>query len=793
MKLTHRLLIPVLFFFSTAAVGVHAFPAAVHAADGITPNPADICASSGCPAGQRLALTVEFALEQNSQNSVQLCAYGPDSSWKAQDFQADAKGGKSGADYTSSPSGCPAVQGKNLLGGASAQLPTHTDSDSLGIALRLGSTSGDLLVRVYANDVLIDGGFTQTINVISAGANAFTAANKAACGTNAPCYVDSAGDQAGGLGTGLKDALDAAPADGSGTVTLLGANTVKANTVKVAQSVTLKGATGASLISQASDCSQPMLELDQAATLTSMLVDASACPKPSRDLILINNASANLTNSTLTGGANGVTIQNSSGSVVIHFNQISGNLGDAIVNKSSGSALLSVVANNLFDNDGAHELVCINGDMVDHNYWGTGVLPSDAVSGLCSPDDRRRLGAPIQLSPSGPGVDAQVVNVPTTKTYLANGQLAYMHSSDGSADFPLYLINHSTGLGGVEPFYSSERLGMVACSNFWDVFLERGSLPTDLQLYFKYANLSTACRTIVESSTYCGAAANPSAPVWWLDPTAGAAGNWQLIAAPAASCNLSSREIEINLNANSVPSLSSQMGFTPLVVGYLILPTPTPTVTPTPTHTPSVTNTPTNTPTITKTPTITPTPTGSPTATLTPTITLTPTKTPTYYYYYYYSPTPYTYYRSPTPYGYATATPNLYTRTAVSRTQTALATYGSLTPRATSSTGSGYPGPVQASRTSSTTSATVTSETKRPGYPAQSGTPGPGQTLTQRAELLTSTAEGTEQAVPGGAPSGGAGSISKAAGWIGLTLGSLLGVALFGFGGWFTFTRRAAQ
>jgi hypothetical protein len=354
MKLFNQLLIPLVLFLSTFASAVHISPAALHAADGITPNPADACPSGGCAVGQRLGFTVNYSFTQpspaptESPIQIQMCFYAPDASWKADFFVADTAG-QSGAVYQNSITGC---SGNNLIGGASTTLPSGTSSDSLGFTLRLGASAGNLLVKVFVDGALLGEGYSLPISVIPANTNSFAASTKADCGANSPCYVDSPGDLPGGLGTGLKDAIDAAPANGSSTITLLGAVKIKTNTVKVTQALTLKGATGSKLAPAVPACSNPMLELDQNVTLTSLFMDATGCPAPSRDLVVINNTSATLENSTLTGSNNAVTIQNTAGLVTIRFNQISGNHGGAILNKSSGTALLTRIIQDSSENGG---------------------------------------------------------------------------------------------------------------------------------------------------------------------------------------------------------------------------------------------------------------------------------------------------------------------------------------------------------------------------------------------------------------------------------------------------------
>src|SRR5690606_24252012 len=95
----------------------------------------------------------------------------------------------------------------------------------------------------------------------SQGTSAFVAADSGACSLKTPCFINSGDDLTGGLGTGLKDALDALPSGSSSvpvTINILGTYPIKSNEVLLNRPYfVLQGSGTSTLTSSGTICSAP--------------------------------------------------------------------------------------------------------------------------------------------------------------------------------------------------------------------------------------------------------------------------------------------------------------------------------------------------------------------------------------------------------------------------------------------------------------------------------------------------------------------------------------------------------
>lgn len=536
------------------------------------------CPSSGCVAGQRLNMKIDFdlaAFAADLSPNVQVCVYTP-INWSANLFQMGTLGGVTAVSYTASITNCEASpNGYNLMGGAIGTLSTGMFGDALNFAFRIGSTAttaGTVLVRVFEQNPAAT--WTRTgqafisVPVIANSAVVYAANDAASCGINKPCFVDSSDDLADGIGTALKDAIDARTT--ATTLMLLGNYSLKSNSVLVNQPHILTGLNDSSLTYNGTICSQPMLNINAGATIKNLNINDGNCNTPSRDLIHVNSPNPVLIESNdLINGQDAIHILDSVGNVKIYYNHIQGNSNYAIFRQSgSGIGTLDATANNLFGNRAGVQVECNNKGRSEHNYWGANETIATA-SLNCVANDPKRLGAPIQRNPTSPGVSVQKVKVTTAKTRYFDNQVGVERSTDG-ADFDLFIINHGLGSNENIPFTGTSTNNLSACSNFWDVFLADSATPSNfLNLYFKY-NLSTGCIATIESTRYCGAQTPVQAdlPLWWFDPSNPAAG-WRTSGSSGqtTTCQMASDEIMLNIDADSNHPNLTDLHFLPFVIG----------------------------------------------------------------------------------------------------------------------------------------------------------------------------------------------------------------------------------
>lgn len=562
------------------------------------------CPAGGCAAGQRLSYRLNFELGQYapsaSNPNVKVCVYLPANWLDASSVQIDTTGGFTGISYTNvTSSGCAEdtlpPTGYVLASAVQTQMNAGYFYDTLNFHFRIArsaTTPGSVLMRVFEDTtgagtwVRTGQAFTSQISVLAwTGSTAYIAASPSAC-TQVPCFLNSEGDAPGGVGTGLRDAIDALPA--GGRVVVLGTVTLKGQAVTLNKPLTLEGGANAVLTADGSVCSNPMLEITAGATLRGLTINDGACTSPNRTLILLNTPDAVLIESNdLLNGADAISVVNVGSSLTVRYNHITGNSGYALYWGSTSSAPLVLVANNLHQNRSGSAVECAAGAsapvanrLANHNYWGEGVVPS-ANDSHCTLDPARRLGAPIARNSASAGVRAARLTVTTTKTYLFDNQIALQRSSDGS-DVDVYVVNHGTDVPASLPSFSAGVGSPNPCGYAFDVFLAENASPSGtLELSFKY-NRSAACVAVIESTQYCELSANASKyPLWWLDPAGVLTAGWDTtgqnpagsgaggVSGQTTTCDMGQDEIRVAIDTSGKPSFS-ELGFTPFMVGLPI-------------------------------------------------------------------------------------------------------------------------------------------------------------------------------------------------------------------------------
>ncbi len=272
--------------------------------------------------------------------------------------------------------------------------------DSLEFAFRIGKNAnqnGSVFLRVYENDGTTWSQGNQAfiyIAVNSVTQSVFVAENSSGCAANFPCYVNSGDDMLGGIGTALKDAVDAV--NPNATIQILGNYPIKGHTIIIDNPVSIVGSQNAAITSSGYNCSLPMLSLQSNILLQGLQINDGLCTSPNRDLLLVNSSlPVNISSNTLSSGKDAITIQQSAGGITIFANHISGNVGYAVNRASnSGNGLLQITANNLYDNRSGAQVNCAGNGNVDHNYWGYSIQPTTATLN-CSFQTGKQLGSPI--------------------------------------------------------------------------------------------------------------------------------------------------------------------------------------------------------------------------------------------------------------------------------------------------------------------------------------------------------------------------------------------------------------
>jgi hypothetical protein len=291
----------------------------------------------------------------------------------------------------------------------------------------------------------------------------------------------------------------------------------------------------------------------------------------------------NIISNNLFNGKDAISVISNQGKITVQFNNISNNSGYAI-NKpnASGNGQMVIAANNILNNRTGIQVSCNDLGLVDHNFWGIGVLPGTATS-KCTSQASKRLGSAIIDHLNNPGVQAELITVTSTKSYYFENSIAVQRplTNPDNPNFDIFIVNHGNNPMNT-PFLNSGALStLVACNNFYDIFLAQGSsnIP-ELNIFMKY-NLNAACIANVESSTYCGQSNSALFPMWWYDPeqlvttgwnTTGQAPNGPSaggVSGQVTTCNLPNKEISVQIDATGRPGINNDLTYTPFVVGLV--------------------------------------------------------------------------------------------------------------------------------------------------------------------------------------------------------------------------------
>ena len=491
-----------------------------------------------------------------------------------------------GGIYQSSTTNCgTAPNGYQISGGAVTNLNSQFFGDTLDFVFRIGrnaSLNGSVYTRLYEynGSVWVQGGQAFVFLPVQARSNqVYVATNSDFCGTNSPCYINSGDDLPGGIGTGLKDAIDAI--DENGTITVIGTYPIKSQTILVNKTINIQGGEGGSVSYNGLNCDLPMISIQSGGSIKNLSITDGTCLLTNRNLIQVNSAlPIEISSNSLTSGKDAITILQADEKVLIQSNQISQNSGYAINrNLNSGIGTLSIIANNIFGNRTGTQVTCANLGNVNHNYWGYGISPVTACAN-CSYMAGKLLGSPILNSITGRGLQAQRVTVTNEKVYYFENQIAVSHNM-ADPDFDIYIINHGNNASSVPFMSSTGENNIVPCSNYFDIFIaDTNPLSSNLNLALKYS-LNNACISNIESSTYCGQTNPVFFPIWWYDPLQQITSGWdttgQSPAGPAAGgasgqtteCNLTQKEINVQIDNSGRPGLNADLGFTPFVIGII--------------------------------------------------------------------------------------------------------------------------------------------------------------------------------------------------------------------------------
>ncbi|HZW03773.1 MAG TPA: hypothetical protein VFF68_07595, partial [Anaerolineaceae bacterium] len=243
-----------------------------------------------------------------------------------------------------------------------------------------------------------------------------------------------------------------------------------------------------------------------------------------------------------------------------------GNQGYAILREPGDApGTVDAVANNLFGNRSGVQVECNGHGTVNHNFWGSGVNVTAAVSN-CPVDAGKRLGAAILQSSAGPGVEAVQATVTAQKQYAFSNSIGFFRTGNG-ADFPLFIVNH--GRGAVENVPFTNPGDLIPCSNYWDVFLPTGVNPPGmLDLFFDYASDASCVAAIELSTEYCKNSDAARYPLWWHDPATGATSGWDTTSSTGqtTTCRTDDDELQVSIDASGRPNLANDLKFAPFVV-----------------------------------------------------------------------------------------------------------------------------------------------------------------------------------------------------------------------------------
>lgn len=358
---------------------------------------------------------------------------------------------------------------------------------------------------------------------------------------------------------------------------LLGANIhilspyeIRTHQVIIDFPINLIGENGGWLSTSSTICDQAMLEIKAQVTIKDIYLTDGACANPSRDLLRINSPSNVLIeHSTLVNGAIAILHKNNTGNLTIRTSEIKNNSIALRSENTEVASKLVMVANNIIGN-GTPQVRCTNNSRVDHNFWGEGILPSQAAQN-CGADNKKVLGAKILSEQVG--VAARLLDL--SSSYPTNDFYGLSAKSTGNSR--LYVVNHSDQT----PFPGSNTRTLNSCGNYFDIFLPEGENPSSISLKFKF-DQNQECVQAVQSLSLCGSGSSTRYPLMWFDPKTSVTDGWDnvgdtpqteagdIFSGQEVRCDLQSKSIEAIIDNDGRPDLLNDLHYTPFVVGYEI-------------------------------------------------------------------------------------------------------------------------------------------------------------------------------------------------------------------------------
>lgn len=585
-----------LIFIPLAALLFVHVPGSTAAGNGLTMVAPTACPSSGCAAGQRLNYQIEFSVSpQNLNPNTQVCIYTP------ADGNTDEDDYPWASDELGWISDIGLISGKTYEQGQVEDICTdHLDGGDqwlIGAYARLSAETSDQLEFAFNihPDAEIDGyvkakvfqispstgnwgltaSFSNEVSVAERSQTVYVAQTELDCGTKTPCYVNSGDDLEDGIGTGLRDAIMAVDIDDE--ILILKDYAIKDHAVLIDKQLLLRGHENAMISYIGTVCDDPMLLFTDGGTLSELTINDGNCTNPSRNLIDIDSeVEVSIERNTLVFGQNAIYIHEDSADVTVSFNHITNNDNYAVYRVSgTQNGVVNIYANNIIDNRIGYQVNCNNLGVANHNFWGEEQTATTNAFN-CIVSNGKQLGAAIQLATEKPGIVAQRLTVTTQMSYAFDGKVGARRTA--GIDYDIIIVNHGVGLASNIPFHGSGSGDINPCSNFFDVFLTDDAAATNLILAFKY-NLNNDCISKIESSDYCGSTDSRKYPLWWYDPATNATDGWDRTGenpqGPGAggatgqetTCHSDLKEIRVIIDNSGRPSISTDLGFTPFVVG----------------------------------------------------------------------------------------------------------------------------------------------------------------------------------------------------------------------------------
>ena len=572
----------------------------IAADDGLELAAPETCPLEGCAAGQRLNFNVVFPISpQSSGANTQVCIYAPKEGGADEEVETPWANANSGwISEVGSTTGEPYQQGQqnNLcedhmdeddewLTGAFASINKET-KDQLEFALHIhkdAEIDGYIKVKVLEADTDNNSwsetsSYLASIEVSERIDRVYVARTADDCGSFSPCFINSADDLKDGIGTGLRDAVMAV--DKGHQIRILKDYSIKTHGVLIDKQLEIRGQDKSMITFTGTYCMNPMLILTDGATITNLTINDGNCISPSRNLIeVFSDSKVYIKNNTLTSGNHAVFVGDNSEDVTIAFNHITNNDDYAVYRKEGEeSGKVAIYANNIINNHGVDQVHCNKHGVTNHNFWGQGRSATNNAT-ACTVSNAKQLGAAILLATDKPGVQAVRLPVSEEMSYAFNGKIGARHST--GKDFDIIIVNHGQGSLSNIPFYQIGSTEIQPCSNYYDVFLAHDAAADDIILAFKY-DLNANCITQIESQAYCGGDKSENYPLWWYDPGTNVTDSWdrtgqdpQGTGAGGASgqettCDLKNKEILVFIDNTGRPNISSDLNFTPFVVGLPI-------------------------------------------------------------------------------------------------------------------------------------------------------------------------------------------------------------------------------